>query len=224
MDLGTLKALLLQQMSQPKALYAYAEAMQWCIQVAEGLDFMHNNSPTVLHRDMKCDNVLLKLEGGQRVAKIGDLGLHALIHPAARERNSRNSSVAAEREDSSSAAASLKPIKHSRYHTAPLAEGPGTDQVPREAYKMTGQTGAYTYMAPGEPVQNTEIALRLQPMARVPALHGIHQSHHIASPDVITAPCAQRCCLASLTTSRWTFFRWESSYLRCFRDACWPLT
>ena len=34
----------------------------------------------VIHRDLKCENILLITnESGQRVAKVGDFGLHALV-------------------------------------------------------------------------------------------------------------------------------------------------
>ncbi len=44
-------------------------------QVACGLAYLHGLTPAVVHRDVKPDNVLLVLRGGQLVAKLGDFGL-----------------------------------------------------------------------------------------------------------------------------------------------------
>lgn len=51
------------------------------LDVAEGLCFLHSQSPAVIHRDLSPNNILLKIgEGGEvLVAKIADLGVSRII-------------------------------------------------------------------------------------------------------------------------------------------------
>ena len=42
-----------------QVVYTYAQGLQWCAQVADGLAFLHAQSPRIIHRDVKLDNVLL---------------------------------------------------------------------------------------------------------------------------------------------------------------------
>jgi serine/threonine protein kinase len=45
----------------------------WCTQILSGLDYLHTREPPIIHRDIKCDNILIN--GTSGVVKIGDLGL-----------------------------------------------------------------------------------------------------------------------------------------------------
>lgn len=45
----------------------------WCKQILEGLSFIHNHDPPVMHRDLKCDNLFI--DGSEGIVKIGDFGL-----------------------------------------------------------------------------------------------------------------------------------------------------
>ena len=45
----------------------------WCSQILSGLDYLHTRKPPIIHRDIKCDNILIN--GTSGVVKIGDLGL-----------------------------------------------------------------------------------------------------------------------------------------------------
>lgn len=45
----------------------------WCIQILEGLNYLHTRDPPIIHRDIKCDNIFINGNIGQ--LKIGDLGL-----------------------------------------------------------------------------------------------------------------------------------------------------
>ncbi|KAF6163638.1 hypothetical protein GIB67_036098 [Kingdonia uniflora] len=45
----------------------------WARQILKGLDYLHSQSPPVVHRDLKCDNIFIN--GNQGEVKIGDLGL-----------------------------------------------------------------------------------------------------------------------------------------------------
>lgn len=63
-----------------KPLYSFTDAHRWCLNIAEALNFMHTRSPIIIHRDIKCDNILLSGPPDCLVAKIGDFGLHAQVN------------------------------------------------------------------------------------------------------------------------------------------------
>lgn len=46
---------------------------RWCIQILEGLHYLHSQSPPIIHRDLKCDNIFINGNTGD--LRIGDLGL-----------------------------------------------------------------------------------------------------------------------------------------------------
>lgn len=49
----------------------------WARQILRGLDYLHNQKPPVIHRDLKCDNIFVN--GNQGEVKIGDLGLATIL-------------------------------------------------------------------------------------------------------------------------------------------------
>lgn len=49
------------------------------IEIAQGLCCLHSNNPSIVHRDIKSDNILLKREGGRWIAKIGDYGTSKVL-------------------------------------------------------------------------------------------------------------------------------------------------
>ncbi|KAK1577882.1 hypothetical protein Q3G72_025650 [Acer saccharum] len=49
----------------------------WSRQVLQGLVYLHEHDPPVIHRDLKCDNIFVNGHLGQ--VKIGDLGLAAIL-------------------------------------------------------------------------------------------------------------------------------------------------
>ena len=40
-------------------MYTTEEALQWCLQIAEGLAYLHAQRPVIVHRDLKLENCLL---------------------------------------------------------------------------------------------------------------------------------------------------------------------
>ncbi|CAF1892206.1 unnamed protein product [Brassica napus] len=57
----------------------------WARQILEGLVYLHEHDPPVIHRDLKCDNIFVNGHLGQ--VKIGDLGLARML----RDRRSAHS-------------------------------------------------------------------------------------------------------------------------------------
>ena len=54
----------------------------WCMQILRGLQFLHSRDPSIIHRDLKCDNIFIN--GANGSVKIGDLGLAVLSNSNAR--------------------------------------------------------------------------------------------------------------------------------------------
>lgn len=42
-----------------QVVYTYAQGLQWCLQMARGLERLHTSSPIIIHRDLKLENILL---------------------------------------------------------------------------------------------------------------------------------------------------------------------
>ncbi|RCH91843.1 ATP binding protein [Rhizopus stolonifer] len=45
---------------------------RWCRQILKGLVYLHGHNPTIIHRDIKCDNIFIN--GAHGEIKIGDMG------------------------------------------------------------------------------------------------------------------------------------------------------
>ncbi|KAJ6775221.1 SERINE/THREONINE-PROTEIN KINASE WNK6-RELATED [Salix purpurea] len=52
----------------------------WARQILNGLNYLHNHDPPIIHRDLKCDNIFIN--GNQGEVKIGDLGLATVMEQA----------------------------------------------------------------------------------------------------------------------------------------------
>ncbi|CAL4896796.1 unnamed protein product [Urochloa decumbens] len=46
---------------------------RWAIQILTGLEYLHSQNPSIIHRDLKCDNIFIN--GNHGKVKIGDFGL-----------------------------------------------------------------------------------------------------------------------------------------------------
>lgn len=62
---GALSVLVVNQMVEPyRTIYTDGDALQWLIDIAHGLAFLHHQcDPPVIHRDIKLDNILLSRGG-----------------------------------------------------------------------------------------------------------------------------------------------------------------
>ncbi|MEW5310032.1 MAG: hypothetical protein WDW38_001865 [Sanguina aurantia] len=79
---GTIATLLVRQMSQPRAnLYRDADALRWCVGIADAVAMLHSRSPQIIHRDIKAENIMLGTVDGKKrhTAKLTDFGLHVVV-------------------------------------------------------------------------------------------------------------------------------------------------
>ncbi len=51
---------------------------QWCRDILAGLKYLHEQTPPIIHRDIKCDNIFINTNNSS--IKIGDLGLATVLH------------------------------------------------------------------------------------------------------------------------------------------------
>jgi WNK lysine deficient protein kinase len=49
----------------------------WARQILEGLNYLHNHNPRIIHRDLNCSNIFVN--GNSGVLKIGDLGFATIL-------------------------------------------------------------------------------------------------------------------------------------------------
>jgi serine/threonine protein kinase len=162
---GTLKSKILNQMvKRPQIVYTNVQALRWCLNIAEGVANMHSSVPMVIHRDLKTDNVLLTNHSNDAVAKIADLGLHAMVNPTgAEDFNHVDDTAPSSGTPSENGGNDVpgKPFKLAKSYKqaskevgSPLRSGQAAAEDVT-LWKMTGKTGAFCYMAPevllGEP-------------------------------------------------------------------------
>lgn len=72
-----------QMLNQQRCVYTSEEALEWLIDVAAGMQYLHftdHTKPMIIHRDLKLENIMLEnTGGGVSVAKLVDFGLHKVI-------------------------------------------------------------------------------------------------------------------------------------------------
>ena len=170
MEGGTLKSWIQAQTQRPeRVIYTKATALQWMIQIAQGLDYLHTRRVAIIHRDLKPENILLcpaEPNSTQYVAKIADFGLSAMISTSPQRKSiGTDSSMELDRIDSEALPELLK-HGHQRmdrsldtlkkamkgvslvFHLD--AKKPQTQSgfVGALPHCMTGKTGSLLYMAP----------------------------------------------------------------------------
>ena len=77
---GTLK-----QFINKVQIIRYKIAKRWAIQILKGLEYLHSQDPSIIHRDLKCDNIFINGTSGD--LRIGDLGLSTVINKKSKVRN-----------------------------------------------------------------------------------------------------------------------------------------
>lgn len=71
-----------QMLNRQKCVYTSQEALNWLMDVAEGMLYLHTiteNKPMIIHRDLKLENIMLMPDITGTVAKLVDFGLHKVI-------------------------------------------------------------------------------------------------------------------------------------------------
>ena len=65
------------QMMEPlRKKWSDKEAVQWSLQLAKAVAYLHSRSPLVIHRDLKLENVLLRCEAKWLQRAVGQAQLH----------------------------------------------------------------------------------------------------------------------------------------------------
>mmetsp|Transcript_23068 Transcript_23068/g.50616 ORF Transcript_23068/g.50616 Transcript_23068/m.50616 type:complete len:535 (+) Transcript_23068:148-1752(+) len=161
-DGGTMKQMVSKQMRSIKPVYRLRDAVRWLLQVAQGLKYLHQCQPKVIHRDLKLENLLLDVKDPHVAeAKIADFGLSALVVNNAQDdiprdplprtgRRTRRSSALLEGDWTSAA----KRRTSNLVSEAPKLPPGGTQQlaghlsIAGETDQLSGRTGTLMYMAP----------------------------------------------------------------------------
>jgi WNK lysine deficient protein kinase len=78
---GTLK-----QYSNKKKAIKLKVIKDWCRQILQALQYLHEQDPPIIHRDIKCDNIFINGSSGE--IRLGDFGLAAHSELAHSKHNS----------------------------------------------------------------------------------------------------------------------------------------
>ncbi|KAJ9514473.1 hypothetical protein QJQ45_016207 [Haematococcus lacustris] len=156
-DGGSLRAVVARQMRHAREgrVYRAEDAMRWLMQMAQGLKYLHQAQPQVIHRDLKLENILLKGKNPcTAAAKIADFGLSALVNasdgyrkavanpnqPLVRPARARRAS-ATDLDGVWAAAAANRTVALNVLNSSVLKVAGAYEQ-------LSGRTGTLMYMAP----------------------------------------------------------------------------
>ncbi|KAK9918987.1 hypothetical protein WJX75_008520 [Coccomyxa subellipsoidea] len=156
-DGGNLRKQVLEQMCTnhlKKKYYSEAQALQWAIHIAKGLNYLHTARPKVIWRDAKLENILMrKVDGGKNLeACLADFGLSAVLPTPSHSKSSELRQCVRESRSTGDVALdklsmALDDVLEGHKLEVESAE-PKHLQGDGEIYEMTGKTGSYFYMAP----------------------------------------------------------------------------
>lgn len=78
----SLANMLQKQMISPHSeCYSAENALQWCLDIASAIAYLHNRQKLIIHRDLKLENILLHQQpDGSLTAIVADFGLGAVCH------------------------------------------------------------------------------------------------------------------------------------------------
>lgn len=136
---GSLQQKLLELNGWGKKL-SFDKAFKIGSNIAAAMHYMHSRRPyAVIHRDLKPANILLTMSG---TAKVADFGLSKMF-----DISTPRTPVGDADETSSPSRYDARPMKVSKETTASYDEQVYS-QLYSHTFLMTGETGAYKYMAP----------------------------------------------------------------------------
>lgn len=158
---GSLRDLVLKQMMEPmKSLYSIDDAIRWSLNIAQALKYLHSRRPTVMHRDLKLDNVLLTdRQVNRATAKLADFGLAKLMWNCKAECKGRQRLQSLftrtektwsdeERQRSNNVNVALEKIDSAAAGQLEMSSIAAFASEGCSSLEMTGQTGSWPYMAP----------------------------------------------------------------------------
>eukprot|EP00890_Picochlorum_soloecismus_P000597 jgi/Picsp_1/1538/NSC_05016-R1_serine threonine-protein kinase ctr1 len=143
-----------QMITLGRRLYSLRQALTWCQSIASALEYLHNNNPMVVHRDLKLENVILTSKTiDEASAKLVDFGLAALVEGA------RNNKYSAFVEEANRPEQQWSPLLRSKSRRVESMmekisfaglPAPKFNKEQRDAIQgeVTGLAGSYGYMAP----------------------------------------------------------------------------
>ncbi|CAK0785798.1 hypothetical protein CVIRNUC_009009 [Coccomyxa viridis] len=159
MEGGNLRSQVLKQMCRTHTknkYYSQKQALEWIMQIAAGLKYLHTLRPKVVWRDAKLENILLrKVEGGKKLeACLADFGLSVVLPGPQGDESSLNlrKSIKANKSTGDAGLDSLASKVSGIMHGQGLQSNLSMASMD-ESFDLTGRTGSYFYMAP-EVVEN----------------------------------------------------------------------
>ncbi|CAK0785797.1 hypothetical protein CVIRNUC_009008 [Coccomyxa viridis] len=151
---GNLRNQVLEQMCHAhtkRKHYSQEQALEWMIQIAKGLRYLHTSKPKVVWRDAKLENILMrKMDGGKKLeACLADFGLSAVL-PSPKQHKDSPLLRRSMKSKSSTGNADLDQLSSAvddilQGHE--LGAGHSMSAV-ENMFDLTGRTGSYFYMAP----------------------------------------------------------------------------